>query len=211
MEAHPRCKQQRRIPPSPARSQTPTLHHAQIDATVRGTRPPRRRRTDATTTQGPPPARDAARAFDFGARAPRPPRVQRARQVRVRWCRAGCGGARRRRGRLALVGHARRGIHGGGGRRGCATATLSCLVAWYVGEPGDEAVQVVGAWMREQDVRASGRPNHRRGHWPQDAFLDLPRKDSRGLGLGRDATQGFQPSFSTHSLILSHLLVEVVD
>ncbi|KAH9961033.1 hypothetical protein BC827DRAFT_1204563 [Russula dissimulans] len=60
---------------------------------------------------------------------------------------------------------------------------LGSLGAWS-GLAGDEAVQAVSGWIREQEEEpsASGRPT-RGGHWPHDPFLDFPWKGIHGLGL----------------------------
>jgi hypothetical protein len=54
---------------------------------------------------------------------------------------------------------------------------------------GNEAVQAVSGWMREQEVastREGQRPVRRGGWWPQDRFLDFPWRDNHGVGFGFD-------------------------
>lgn len=54
---------------------------------------------------------------------------------------------------------------------------------------GNEAVQAVSGWMREQEVASTQeeqRPVRRGSWWPQDRFLDFPWRDNHGLGFGFD-------------------------
>jgi len=61
---------------------------------------------------------------------------------------------------------------------------LGSLGAWS-SLAGDEAVQAVSGWIREQEEEpiAQAQPA-RGGHWqPHDPFLDFPWKNNHGLGL----------------------------
>ena len=49
---------------------------------------------------------------------------------------------------------------------------------------GDEAVQTVSGWMREQGESTPPRRLSRGGCWPEDPVFDLPWKDHRSFGLG---------------------------
>jgi hypothetical protein len=53
---------------------------------------------------------------------------------------------------------------------------------------GNEVVQAVSGWMREQEVASTQeqQPVRRGSRWPQDCFLDFPWRDNHGLGFGFD-------------------------
>jgi hypothetical protein len=53
---------------------------------------------------------------------------------------------------------------------------------------GNEAVQAVSGWMREQEVASTQeqQPVRRGSRWPQDRFLDFPWRDNHGSGFGFD-------------------------
>jgi hypothetical protein len=65
---------------------------------------------------------------------------------------------------------------------------------------GNEAVQAVSGWMREQEAASSSQeeqqPPIRRGGgswWPRDRFLDFPWRDNHGLGFGFDWVHTMAP------------------